>query len=105
MCGIIGFTGRSNAVKKVVEGLFKLEYRGYDSCGISYFDDDGNIVTQKTEGRVKKLGIKLDMSLESFSAIGHTRWATHGEASSVNAHPHNTETLSLVHNGIIENYS
>jgi len=105
MCGIIGFVGRENAVEKVLCGLSRLEYRGYDSCGISYFDAFGKVITQKTQGRVDNLKKVLSPFPHSQYAIGHTRWATHGSPSQVNAHPHATDKLSLVHNGIIENYA
>lgn len=105
MCGIIGFVGRENAAEKALDGLSLLEYRGYDSCGISYFYDFGKVVTQKTQGRVDNLRKILSPIPHSKCAIGHTRWATHGSPSQVNAHPHATDKLSLVHNGIIENYA
>ncbi len=105
MCGIIGFAGRKNAAEKVLDVLSRLEYRGYDSCGVSYFDDFGKIVTEKTQGRVDNLREILSPVPDSKCAIGHTRWATHGSPSLVNAHPHATDKLSLVHNGIIENYA
>ncbi len=105
MCGIVGYTGRSPAVPKLIEGLERLEYRGYDSAGISVLCDDG-IKTVKRSGRVQNLKeIIQNMPLESaVCGIGHTRWATHGKPSDKNAHPHTTDSLTLVHNGIIENF-
>ncbi len=103
MCGIIGYTGLSGAVPVLLSGLSALEYRGYDSAGISLQEDE--IVTIKTSGKIKNL-IDRVRSGEPYAAtagIGHTRWATHGEPSKRNAHPHNSNSLSLVHNGIIEN--
>lgn len=104
MCGIIGYTGTQNAVPKLFEGLYALEYRGYDSAGISYFKDS-RICTVKTAGRIYDLEKKIEDDLRTFCGIGHTRWATHGEPSDKNAHPHTAKNLSLVHNGIIENYA
>lgn len=105
MCGIIGYTGNSNSIPILVEGLRALEYRGYDSAGISVQED--NIVTVKTKGRLADLEKKLEehSDLSSDCGIGHTRWATHGEPSDRNSHPHRAKHLSLVHNGIIENYA
>lgn len=104
MCGIIGIISqKKNAVKEVYEGLSRLEYRGYDSAGLSVLSG-GKITTVKAGGRVSALeeGIK---TLSGTAAIGHTRWATHGEPSDRNAHPHVSGGFSLVHNGIIENYA
>lgn len=105
MCGIVGFTGNNNAVPKIVKGLKVLEYRGYDSVGIAAVKG-GEILVTKCKGRVDGLRDKLksDAFPEVFCAIGHTRWATHGGPSDVNAHPHKTSELALLHNGIIENY-
>lgn len=105
MCGIVGFTGSANAVPKIVKGLKVLEYRGYDSVGLAA-QLDGEIKTVKCKGRVDALRDKLEQANfpAADCAIGHTRWATHGGPSDINAHPHSTDTLSLVHNGIIENY-
>lgn len=107
MCGIIGFTGRQNAVPILLQGLHALEYRGYDSAGISVLNSD-NITTIKTKGRVSEVEKAISAQnepLTSFCGIGHTRWATHGEPSYVNAHPHCTNNIAIVHNGIIENYA
>lgn len=106
MCGIVGYIGKNNATKLVLEGLKKLEYRGYDSAGLSMIRDN-KLVTFKKKGRIKVLEDSFDQ--EEFSSnicIGHTRWATHGEPNEINAHPHlsTDEKISVVHNGIIENY-
>ena len=105
MCGIIGFTGTANAVPKMLKGLSVLEYRGYDSVGIAA-QTAGGVDVVKCKGRIHVLEEKLrDEPLpESRCAIGHTRWATHGGPSDVNAHPHRAGRVVLVHNGIIENY-
>lgn len=105
MCGIVGYTGKRQAVPILLNGLSALEYRGYDSAGISVFED--GIVTIKTEGRIKNLSdkIKAGRKIRGTAGIGHTRWATHGEPSERNAHPHFSNSLVLVHNGIIENYA
>jgi len=103
MCGIIGYTGTKNAVSIVLEGLERLEYRGYDSAGIA-FDLDGTIEVRRKKGKIKDLeGLFTDMP-KSTTAIGHTRWATHGRPSEENAHPHRSDGIVIVHNGIIENY-
>lgn len=106
MCGIIGYTGTQNAVPILVEGLRALEYRGYDSAGVALSNADGRQIV-KTKGRIDFLAEKLQNAVKETRScgIGHTRWATHGEPSDVNAHPHSTERLALVHNGIIENYA
>lgn len=103
MCGIVGFTGRADAVPILLDALSFLEYRGYDSAGIAFFDS-GTIRNVKARGRLHRLKEKLGQKPPfSNCGIGHTRWATHGEPSEVNAHPHGTDRVSLVHNGIIEN--
>jgi len=106
MCGIIGYTGTKDAVPILVEGLRALEYRGYDSAGVALSDKEGRQIV-KTKGRIDLLADKLSAAVKETRScgIGHTRWATHGEPSDVNAHPHSTEKLALVHNGIIENYA
>lgn len=105
MCGIIGFTGNINAKEVLLQGLKALEYRGYDSAGISYFTENG-IRTIKAVGKVSGLADKV-ASASSDTAkcgIGHTRWATHGGVSETNCHPHRSGKVTLIHNGIIENY-
>ena len=109
MCGIVGFVGEEQAAPILLSGLEKLEYRGYDSAGIAVRNEDtGKIEVVKAKGRLKILSEKTDggMAVPGTCGIGHTRWATHGEPSENNAHPHCTEDKSvvLVHNGIIENY-
>ncbi|MCA9327961.1 class II glutamine amidotransferase, partial [Candidatus Saccharibacteria bacterium] len=108
MCGIVGYIGSENTgVSVVTTGLQALEYRGYDSAGVAYFDE-GSIQLTKQAGRVQALVDALgDPTPDSNTAIGHTRWATHGTPTNVNAHPHfNTDkTIMVVHNGIIENYA
>ncbi|MBQ3031655.1 MAG: glutamine--fructose-6-phosphate transaminase (isomerizing), partial [Anaerotignum sp.] len=106
MCGIVGYIGGDQAVPVLLNGLSKLEYRGYDSAGISVYED--GIRTIKVKGRLAGLAEKLekDGQKPSHIGIGHTRWATHGEPSETNSHPHNSMSgkISVVHNGIIENY-
>ncbi|MDU5108969.1 MAG: glutamine--fructose-6-phosphate transaminase (isomerizing) [Clostridium sp.] len=106
MCGIVGFVGRKEASPILVEGLSKLEYRGYDSAGVAILED-GEIKVKKYKGRLKNLEENLNENpLKGHIGIGHTRWATHGEPSDINSHPHSNGdvTISVVHNGIIENY-
>ena len=104
MCGIIGYIGYRKAIPIVMEGLKRLEYRGYDSAGIAYFAD-GDINVKRCKGKIQQLDSIVDaQKIESTSAIGHTRWATHGKPSDENAHPHRSGGIVLVHNGIIENY-
>ena len=104
MCGIIGFLGLSGAVSETLEGLQALEYRGYDSAGLSYLQD-GEIKTIKSVGNISKLKQRVTLE-DAHIAIGHTRWATHGGVTEANCHPHlsNCGRVSVVHNGIIENY-
>ncbi|MCL2014295.1 MAG: glutamine--fructose-6-phosphate transaminase (isomerizing) [Oscillospiraceae bacterium] len=107
MCGIIGYVGSKDAVPIIVNGLRKLEYRGYDSAGIAAFGKSGFFDVVKQKGRLAALEARLtDYPVEGFMGIGHTRWATHGEPSDVNSHPHlgNQGKIAVVHNGIIENY-
>lgn len=103
MCGIIGFTGRLEAQDILLDGLQKLEYRGYDSAGIAYFKENGKISIRKTAGKVKDLRAICDDN-DATCGIGHTRWATHGGVTNANAHPHKCGNVALIHNGIIENY-
>ena len=110
MCGIVGYIGEKPADYVILNALKKLEYRGYDSAGISLLTEDGNIFTEKEKGKIVNLENLLFQnrkSIFSICGIGHTRWATHGEPSKVNAHPHKdcSGDISVVHNGIIENYS
>ena len=106
MCGIVGVVGNSNVVDILIQGLEKLEYRGYDSAGIYVTDapDKGCLV--KSVGRIADLRAKISSDVKGSTGIGHTRWATHGQATEDNAHPHTSETgrFVLVHNGVIENY-
>ncbi len=105
MCGIIGYTGDENCLPILKDGLRMLEYRGYDSAGVAFFEA-GNIQTLKSCGKLTSLEEKLNASHlgNSNCGIGHTRWATHGAPSDTNSHPHSTSNISLVHNGIIENH-
>ncbi len=105
MCGIVGYTGNKNCLPILIDGLKMLEYRGYDSAGVT-FADEGKLCTVKECGRLEKLERKVAQlgKLTSHCGIGHTRWATHGAPSDINSHPHSASNLSLVHNGIIENY-
>lgn len=107
MCGIIGYVGNKNAVPIILEGLKKLEYRGYDSAGIAVYRESGFFDVIKQKGPLKALEAKLtEYPAKGLMGIGHTRWATHGEPSDVNSHPHvgNQNKIAIVHNGIIENY-
>lgn len=106
MCGIVGYIGKNDASPVLISGLSKLEYRGYDSAGVAIFNGD-KLEIVKRKGRLKNLSDALDAKpVHGNSGIGHTRWATHGEPSDVNSHPHSNEdgSISIVHNGIIENY-
>lgn len=108
MCGIVGYIGKRQAGPVLLEGLSKLEYRGYDSAGVAVLNPDGEIQIVKAKGRLKVLSDMTDggKAIKGFCGIGHTRWATHGEPSANNAHPHcnDEKTIAAVHNGIIENY-
>ncbi|MDH4233413.1 MAG: glutamine--fructose-6-phosphate transaminase (isomerizing) [Nitrospirota bacterium] len=104
MCGIIGYIGNRNAVTVILEGLKRLEYRGYDSAGIAFFSEKG-IEVVRCKGKIKDLSSVVEArGLVSGGGIGHTRWATHGKPSEENAHPHRSGGIVVVHNGIIENY-
>ena len=108
MCGIVGYIGQQQAAPILLQGLSKLEYRGYDSAGISVRNGEEETVIVKSKGRLKVLAEKTNdgLAVKGNCGIGHTRWATHGEPSEQNAHPHASEDSSVVavHNGIIENY-
>ena len=107
MCGIVGYIGTKKASPILINGLLRLEYRGYDSAGISTIEKDG-LSIMKDKGRVKNLNNLPGIDdLEGTIGIAHTRWATHGKPSKENSHPHmdNSKTFSVVHNGIIENYN
>lgn len=105
MCGIVGYIGERDCTEVLVSGLEKLEYRGYDSVGIAV-SEDGVIKTVKTKGKLVDMKQKLKTvgAPLGHCGIGHTRWATHGEPSDVNSHPHSNGRVTIVHNGIIENY-
>ena len=106
MCGIIGYVGKeANALDVLLRGLSSLEYRGYDSVGIAMFDRMQKLSTVKCAGRVAELEKRVAGMGDSYCGIGHTRWATHGDASDINSHPHGSANLQIVHNGIIENYA
>ena len=107
MCGIVGYVGGRQAYPILVKGLTRLEYRGYDSAGVALVNDNGDLVVYKTKGKVKDLERTAEgKDVSGTVGIAHTRWATHGEPSDVNSHPHYSENheLALIHNGIIENY-
>ena len=108
MCGIVGFVGREQAAPILLDGLQRMEYRGYDSAGVAVRSEEKGLQVKKTKGRLKVLSdlIHGGADLEGCLGIGHTRWATHGEPNDINAHPHVSENgrIALVHNGIIENY-
>ncbi|MEK7690636.1 MAG: glutamine--fructose-6-phosphate aminotransferase, partial [Bdellovibrionota bacterium] len=107
MCGIVGYVGTRSAVDVIIQGLKRLEYRGYDSAGVGLFLGS-EFVIRKAEGRLDNVVKVLEQSRDRFatarSGIGHTRWATHGRPTTQNAHPHRAGHVALVANGIIENY-
>src|SRR5215472_7351679 len=104
MCGIVGILGREPVAEQLVDALRRLEYRGYDSAGVATLEN-GRLTRRRAEGKLKQLESKLrGAPLMGTSGIGHTRWATHGKPNETNAHPHATERLAVVHNGIIENF-
>jgi len=109
MCGIVGYLGKEDAIAIALQSLKRLEYRGYDSCGLVAFNKKGEVFKIKSVGRVAELEDKirdLNLNFQTFSSIGHTRWATHGGVTEENAHPHwdCKEEIFIVHNGIVENY-
>ena len=105
MCGIIGYTGDSPARDILINGLKQLEYRGYDSAGIALYDPKTGIVIKKRTGKVAELEESAkDITTDATCGIGHTRWATHGGVTEANCHPHRSGSVTLIHNGIIENY-
>src|ERR687886_2084371 len=104
MCGIVGILGKSAVALPIVDALKRLEYRGYDSAGVATLEH-GRLERRRAEGKLRNLEIKLSQApLSGAIGIGHTRWATHGRPNEINAHPHATEKLAVVHNGIIENF-
>lgn len=103
MCGIVGYIGKKNSLPILIKGLKRLEYRGYDSAGVAYIKDN-NIKIVKTVGKINNLDKLLNYNDESFIGIGHTRWATHGSVDTTNSHPHQAGSITIVHNGILENY-
>ncbi len=108
MCGIVGYIGFREAYPILIKGLHRLEYRGYDSAGVAIMNKENKLSVYKAKGRVQDLEeYARDKDITGTIGIAHTRWATHGEPSNANAHPHysQTESLALIHNGIIENYS
>lgn len=103
MCGIVGYVGKQHCIDKIINGLESLEYRGYDSAGIAYKKQD-KIIIKKAKGKIENFKKILNTNEESYLGIGHTRWATHGKPCKENSHPHSVGKVTLVHNGIIENY-
>ena len=104
MCGIVGYIGSAEASPILIDGLKRLEYRGYDSAGVAILRDD-EITTRRVVGKLRGLEESLrETPIAGTLGIGHTRWATHGRPSEVNAHPHVAGGVAIVHNGIIENY-
>src|SRR4051794_26347897 len=105
MCGIVGILGTEPVAGQLVDALKRLEYRGYDSAGVATLEG-GVLTRQRAEGKLKNLQSRLEREpLRGTIGIGHTRWATHGRPNEVNAHPHATERVAVVHNGIIENFA
>jgi glutamine---fructose-6-phosphate transaminase (isomerizing) len=107
MCGIVGYIGNRKAVPIILEGLKRLEYRGYDSAGIAVYGDDGQLAVRRASGKLRNLEEAIRLNpVDGTYGIGHTRWATHGRPTEENAHPHRdcTGDIVVVHNGIVENY-
>ena len=105
MCGIVGYIGKKQAAPILLDGLEKLEYRGYDSAGLAVVDNEGHMTRVRRLGKVQMLAQAVEeQPLHGGTGIAHTRWATHGEPSESNAHPHVSEHIAVVHNGIIENH-
>ena len=105
MCGIVGAATHRNVYKILIEGLHRLEYRGYDSAGLSIIDEHKKLQTRKSVGKVAALeAVAEQQPLAGNTGIAHTRWATHGKPSTINSHPHTSNGVSVVHNGIIENH-
>src|ERR1041384_6848049 len=107
MCGIVGYIGNRKAVPIILEGLKRLEYRGYDSAGLAVYCDDGQFAVRRAKGKLRNLEDALRMNpVDGAFGIGHTRWATHGRPTEENAHPHRDckGDIVVVHNGIVENY-
>lgn len=104
MCGIVGYIGKEKALPRVIDGLKFLEYRGYDSAGVAYIKEN-KVEVRKEVGKIVNLEQTLNLDEDTYLAIGHTRWATHGVPSKINAHPHQIGKFTVVHNGIIENYN
>ncbi|MEM9336219.1 MAG: class II glutamine amidotransferase, partial [Pseudomonadota bacterium] len=106
MCGIVGAIGERNVVPILVEGLRRLEYRGYDSAGVAVLEDDASIGLRKTVGKVAELDVRIESHpTAGHLGVAHTRWATHGGVTEANAHPHlSGDRIAVIHNGIIENY-
>lgn len=106
MCGIIGYVGNREACPILLNGLKRLEYRGYDSAGLAILQADGKLELRRAVGKLDNLSKLLDGSpLRGNIGIGHTRWATHGRPSEENAHPHQAGPVAIIHNGIVENYA
>ena len=104
MCGIVGIVGTSRVTQRLIEGIKKLEYRGYDSSGVAVLNT-GTLSRERASGKIKNLEAKLsDSPLDGQVGIAHTRWATHGAPTETNAHPHISGRIGVVHNGIIENF-